>query len=73
LGCLKRYSSTAFYSEPFPLPIAILYFRISATKILVLFFNNYPLSNFPHGGKVLTPSPVGEGGEGGFILKKTKF
>jgi len=30
----------------------------------------YPLSNFPHGGKVLTPSPVGEGWEGGLIIKK---
>jgi len=47
----------------------VLYFRISETNRLVLFVDSYPLSNFPQGGKVFTPSPVGEGWEGGDKLK----
>jgi hypothetical protein len=30
----------------------------------------YPLSNFPQGGKVSTPSPMGEGWEGGMQKKE---
>jgi hypothetical protein len=39
------------------------------TNILVRFVDFYPLSNFPQGGKVFTPSPVGERWEGAKILK----
>jgi len=41
----------------------------SETNIIVRFVDFYPLSNFPQGGKVFTPSPLGEGWEGGKILK----
>jgi hypothetical protein len=36
---------------------------------------NDPLSRFPQGGKaeLVTPSPVGEGWEGGIILKNDNF
>jgi len=50
--------------------IAIFYLRISVTNILVFYIILYSLFNFPHGGKVFTPSPVGEGWEGGLIIKK---
>jgi hypothetical protein len=50
--------------------IAMLYFRISVTKSLMFYIYFYPLSFSPRGGKVLTPSPLGEvpiaiGREGG--------
>jgi hypothetical protein len=37
--------------------------------MFVLLVDYDPLSNFPQGGKVSTPSTLGEGWEGGFILK----
>jgi hypothetical protein len=40
------------------------------TIILILLVDFYPLSNFPQGGNVFTPSPVGEGWEGGLIIIK---
>jgi hypothetical protein len=46
------------------------YFIILVTKILAFFVDYYPLSNFPQGGKVTAPSPVGEGWEGGRIIFK---
>jgi len=46
------------------IPIAMLYFRTSVAKKIVFFVDYYPLSNFPHGGKVLLLPPWGKVGKG---------
>jgi hypothetical protein len=49
----------------------MLYFRISVIIKLVLFNDYYPLSYFPHGGKVLLLPPWGKVGKG--VLNKKYF
>jgi len=38
----------------------MFYLKISGTNTMNLFSDFYHLSNFPQGGKVFAPSPVGE-------------
>ena len=46
----------------------MLYFSISVTNLMMFLIDFNPLSNFPHGGKVFAPSPMGEGWDGGLII-----
>jgi hypothetical protein len=49
----------------------MIFFRISGTNRIVLIVDYYPLSNFPHGGKVELPLPPwGKVGKG--VNKKEK-
>ena len=79
--------SSSFTSEPSltnhlfivasitPSPIAGNVIFILAINLCFNFFqlSFYPLSNLPQGGKVFTPSPKGEGREGGYLPNQFSY